>query len=182
MIEQPWTRVRVLPPLPEPLTAQALRSLEQEEFAQLLRTLLIPRDSTPAARQDWTLWWQVMSGHDDLVDRAFDVLEDFLDVTAAAIEDGELEQAQAKRARAFVNRCEDAWAKLERVDFPAPLAWAGSAGQFSPGAAKVIARLISGIARHRSAVLRSPRAVAAEDQRLWDVMKAVGLDPRDYDT
>ncbi len=182
MIEQPWTRVRLLPPLPEPISVATLEALEPEEFAQLLRTLLVPRDTSTAARQAWTRWWHVVTSEEKLVDQAFDVLDDFIDTTDVAIAEGELDEIQAKRARAFGHRCNDAWSKLESSDRPAPLSWAGSAGKFGPGAAKVIARLVSAIARHRTAVLRSNRAVAPEDQRLWNVMRSIGLDPRDHDT
>lgn len=180
-IDQPWTRVRIPVLVPSPVDAAGLLALDDRGFADLIRSNLMPRDDVPGGRARWSEMWGGLMDDDDLSERTFDVLEDFLDATEAAIAAGELEGAEAGRARKFKVHCEGAWERLQRSDDDQPLAWAGEAASgFNAASRWVIARLISAIAKHRSAVLRSGRPVTPQDQHLWDVMHAVQLDPRDY--
>lgn len=180
VIERPWTRVRTPVPIPAQVTTATLAQLGQAELAELIRSNFVPRTDGPNGRAAWEQLWALLKNDDELAGRAFDVLEDFLDITEDALEAGTLEDAEASRARKFKARCEEAWKRLDRMEDDSPLAWAGKAGEFQPSARKVISILVGAIARHRSAVLRSGREPSSVDQQLWDAMRRVDLDPRDY--
>ena len=182
LINQPWSRVRNPVPLPGDLgSAGPLLALDPEQFAELIRSHLTPRDEQPGERVGWTRLWALLAGDEQLSERTFDVLEDFLDTTEEDLASGALDDAQTSRARKFQGRCGEAWKRLQRVDDDRPLAWAGKAADgFNPPSRKVIARLVGAIARHRSVITRSRRPITPEDQHLWAVLEAVQLDPRDY--
>ena len=181
LINQPWSRVRNAVPLPGDLgSAGPLLALDPEQFAALIRSHLIPREDQSGGRARWTRLWALLAGDEQLSERTFDVLEDFLDITEDDLASGGLDDAQTNRTRKFQARCVEAWKRLQQVD-DRPLAWAGNAADgFNPPGRKVIARLVAAITRHRSVVTRSRRPISPEDQHLWAVLEAVQLDPRDY--
>lgn len=180
LIQRPWTRVRTPVPIPGDASQAGLAALGPVEFAELIRSNLIPRSDVPGGRSAWEQLWAMLKTDDDLAERTFDVLEDFLDATEQALDSGELDEVEAGRAPKFRARCDEAWKRLDRLEDAGPLAWAGKAGEFQPSARKVIAVLIGAIARHRWTVLRSRHPVTGVDRRLWDVMRQVNLDPEDY--
>lgn len=185
LVDQPWKRVRNPPPLDQPVRAEPLLALDEVAFAELVRGHLMPREDRPGGRAAWTQLWALLANHDGLAHRTFDALEDFLEVTEADLGRGGLDDAQTARARAFAGRCNEAWKRLQRDD-DQPLGWAGNAAAgFNPVARKVIAVLVSAIARHRAAVvraaMRSPDALpTAADEALWASLRSVSLDPDDY--
>lgn len=155
--------------------------MPEVQFARLIQSHMVPRDGEPGGRTRWTKLWNLLLAHGELSERTFDVLEDFLDATESALDEGALEDAELARARKFRARCGEAWKRLERVDDDRPLAWAGRAADgFNPVGRKVIAKLVSAIAQHRSAATRSRRTVTPEDERLWGILEEVQLDPRQY--
>lgn len=180
LIERPWARVRTPVPIKAAVTAQEMSQLRQEELAQLVRSNFVPRAEVPGGRAAWEQLWLALGSDEALTSRVFDALEDFLDEVEQALDAGELDDAEAARARKFKTRCEEAWQRLNRVDDDTALAWAGKAGEFQPAARRVIAILIGAIARHRSAVVRSQKPVSTADRQLWDAMGQVNLDPADY--
>jgi hypothetical protein len=178
LIERPWTRVRQPVPIGA-VTATSLQETTAADFAQLIRSNLMPRDQEPGGRRAWEQLWALLRADDELAGRTYDVLEDFLDVTQDALDAGDL-QTETSRAEKFMGQCQQAWSRLERDEDGGHLAWAGSAGNFQPAAQRVIATLIGAIARHRTTLRRSPDEVSAADQELWAVMARVSLDPDDY--
>ena len=181
LINQPWSRVRTPVSIPQNLgSANELHAMTDEHFAELIRSNLMPREDQPGGRQRWTQLWALLLADGDLAERTFDALEDFLDATEAALEAG-LDEAEDRRARKFQQACGQAWKRLQRVDDDRPLAWAGKAADgFNPVGRKVVAKLVSAIAQHRSAAIRSGRSITDDDRYLWGVLEAVQLDPRQY--
>lgn len=179
LIEQPWTRVRQPARIPEPLTADALLALEDGALAQLIRSHLMPREQSGPGRRAWDSLWALIKRDDQLADRVYDILDDFLDTTEQATSAGTLDETAQARARKFVMHCEQAWARVDRGREHASrhLAWAGRAGDFQPAARRVIATLVGAIARHRAA---NDRAGTPDDLELWSVLRKVDLDPDDY--
>jgi hypothetical protein len=173
-MDQPWARTKVPTDIPAPLDDQTLAQQEDDQFAALIRDNLIPRTPDGQARQRWAELWELLSEEDDLAERTFDVLEEFLQSIDSAIGQGSLDEHQLKRAKKFRRLCEDGWHRLQRED-DGPLGWAGKAGAgFNPAARKVIDELVTSIAEHRSVISGQERA---EDRRLWAVLAKVGLDP-----
>lgn len=114
LINQPWSRVRNPVPIPADLrSATPLLAMTDEGFAELIRSHLMPREDQPGGRQRWTQLWAMLMGDDDLAERAFDVLEDFLDETETALRDGGLDDAEERRARKFKLACDGAWKRLQ---------------------------------------------------------------------
>ncbi len=176
LLEQPWRRVKIPAALPEPLSVAALSGLAAEEFAVLLRDHLVPRNPAGVDRERWERLWAVLSRDDALSDRAFDVLEEFLDQVDRALRSDALDAHQRRRAQKFERFCDDAWQRL-RVDDDKPLGWAGrAAAGFNPPARKVLEQLVDAVAQHRSAVTAAGSASAADEQ-LWAVLRHVDLDP-----
>lgn len=173
MLDKPWQRVRSPVPIPE-LDAD-LRSWNEDSFADLLRSNLLPRDVTPEGRRRHDAFWGKLRRDPDLTEWAMDVLEDMGAATDDALNDGSLDAAEAKRAQKFAGQCEDA---LNRLDRPqrTHLDWAGNAGNFQPAARRVIATLVEAIDQHRD----STEQPTAADRRLWATLRRVNLDPRDY--
>lgn len=181
LINQPWSRVRNPVPIPANLGSEtSFLTMTDEQFAELIRSNLMPREDQAGGRQRWTQLWALLLANGDLAERTFDALEDFLDATEEALADG-LDEVEERRARKFKQTCGEAWKRLQRVDDDRPLAWAGKAADgFNPVGRKVVAKLVTAIAQHRSAAIRSRRHVTDEDRYLWGVLEAVQLDPRQY--
>lgn len=178
LIDQPWARNRNPTSLSDDLTAGALRNLGDLDFAQLIRSQLVPREQSPASRRPWDQLWDVLRTDDDLADRTYNVLEDFIDDTEADLDDSGLDEPGRKRAEKFLKQCERAWQRVDRGrDRTQPLAWAGRSGAFEPKARMVIATLVAAVARHRTAVGRN---AGDADRQLWAALAEVNLDPRDY--
>lgn len=154
--------------------------MAEVDFAELVRSHLMPRDQSAAGRRTWDQLWAVLSSEGDLSARTYDILEDFLDTTEDALAAGALDQADIDRAKKFQQQCQHGWQRIDRDRDPGRLAWAGSAGDFQPAAQRVIATLIGAIARHRATVQASPVGPSSSDEQLWAVMKRVSLDPDDY--
>ena len=135
-------------------------------------------------RRLWDRFWKVLREDDQLADRSYNVLEQFLDTTEDALEDGGLDEAGRRRAEKFKQQCEMSWKRIDRGrDRDGALGWAGEhATAHPPQSRRVIAALIGAIARHRAQVLREFGKPNAADAELWDVMAHLGLDPRDYET
>lgn len=182
LIDQPWSRVRNPVPLPAAPDIDELLSMDANHFAQLIRSHLMPREQAGSGRRSWDELWAALRSDGDLADRTYDVLEDFLDSTDQALEGGEFDDAEAARARKFKQQCEQAWKRIDRGrEKDRPLAWAGRAGNFPPHAARVIATVVSAIARHRSATQAAANnAPRARDEELWAVLRRINLDPADY--
>ena len=179
VVQDPWRRVRQPMPIPDDCSSATLTALDEDSFAELLRSNLVPRDQTPAGRRSWEELWRVLSVSDQLADRSFDVLEQFIDTTDEALGTDTLDDAGSQRAEKFRHQCDQAWNRLER-DRSGHLAWAGRAGDFQPAAQRVIATLVGAIARHRSTTMRSELQPSRADERLWEAMRQVALDPQDY--
>lgn len=175
-LDQPWSRVKEPVPIPVPTTAPTLQELSEQDLARLLRDHLVPRQTTGVERTKWESLWRVLSADDDLAERAFDVLEDFLTDVEQALQADGLDEHTRKRMEKFRRFCDDAWQRL-RLHHSRPLSWAGRAGAgFNPAGRVVISRLVDAIARHRALVQDLPD-VRDADLELWQVLKHIGLDP-----
>ena len=178
--QRPWARVRDPLPIPQPVTVAALAELDDEQFAQLLRSHLVPRDPSRAGKQTWASMWALMRTNLALGDRAIAVLEEFAEVTGRAQASGQLDEVGAARAKKFEHQVSMA---LDRVQVVGAMDWAGEKMvSHPPHSRKIIAELVAAIARHRSAVLAERGAPTAPDAELWDTLARLGLDPRDYPT
>ena len=175
LIERPWGRVNDPTPIPAPIDADTFATMDELDFAVLIRDHLVPRQPNGAQRQQWNALWDLLGADETLSERTFDVLDDFLDTTEAAIQADELDEAQTKRAAKFQHFCNDAWKRLQADD--KPLGWAGrTASGFNPAARKVIAQLVDAIDEHRRE-LTSGEARDDADNKLWKTLREVGLDP-----
>lgn len=175
-LDQPWSRVKDPVPIPAPTTPETLHELSEQDLARLLRDHLVPRQPTGVERSRWESLWRVLSVDDDLAERAFDVLEDFLSDVEQALQDEGLDEHTRKRMEKFRRFCDDAWQRL-RLHHTRPLSWAGRAGAgFNPAGRAVISQLIDAIAQHR-ALLQDEPGVRDTDLELWQVLQRVGLDP-----
>lgn len=180
LLDQPWSRVKDPVPIPVPTDAQTLLGLGELDLARLLRDHLVPRQPVGGERTSWEALWRVLSADDELAERAFDVLEEFLGDVEDALQDESLDGHTRKRMEKFRRFCDDAWQRL-RLHHTRPLSWAGRAGAgFNPAGRAVIAQLVDAIARHRFLV--QPQAdVQDADNQLWQVLHEVGLDPDQRD-
>lgn len=175
LLERPWGRVKDPVAIPHLLDTDSLLELTDQDLAILLRDHLVPRPDL-GNRRSWERLWTVLGGDPQLSDRAFDVLEDLLDTTEAALQGEQLDDHQRRRAEKFLRFCEDAWKRLQ-LDDDKPLGWAGRAAVgFNPPARRVLERLVDAIAHHRTMVTREG-SVRETDEQLWRVLGAVGLDP-----
>ena len=179
LIDRPWARIRTPAAVPGDLDADAVWGLDDLGFAQLVQSQLVPQEQDVAGRQRWEQLWEVLRADNDLADRTYNVLEEFIDDTEDALDGGELDPAADKRARKFLLHCDSAWQRIDRGRDRGrqPLAWAGRAGAFEPKARMVIATLVAAVARHRTAVSGSG---SDHDRQLWGALAEVNLDPRDY--
>lgn len=179
LIDRPWARVRNPIPIPEKWAPADLLTLELGEFAELIRSQLLVRDQSVRGRREWERLWTELRENEQLAERSYDVLEEFLDTTQLALTQGGLEADEHSRATKFEEQCRQAWNRIDRGGRSQPLSWAGEAGKFPPSAARVIAVLVAAVARHRSAVQPSVAPTEA-DEELWAVLRQVNLDPADY--
>lgn len=178
--EMPWARVRQPVAIPAPVNVGALLALPNDEFAFLLRCHLVPRDAQGPGKRAWSDLWGVLRADQDLSDRAFAVLNGFLDAVEDAESSAVLVAPEASRVKKFGNQVEMAMDRLARRE---PLGWAGKKALRHPAHSReVIAILISAIARHRARTLAGPGAPSEYDRDLWATMRRLGFDPRDYDT
>lgn len=180
LVDSPWVRIKNPLPIPDPCRGEDLAALDDVRFAELLRSQLVPRDQSPAGRKSWDQFWSLLREDPQLADRTYDVLDEFLDTTEDAINGGQLPPSERERAEKFRLQCQQSWNRIDRGRERTALAWAGAAGQFSPGARRVIATLIGAIARHRATVLHREGKPSPADAELWDTMRALDLDPRDH--
>ena len=155
-------------------------ALTEVALAELIRSHLAVRDTSDAGRRAWEQFWNVLKSRDDVAERAYDILEGFLDEAEEALCDPGVVPEEAKRAGKFQVHCQHAWKRIDRGRDMRPLAWAGSAGDFAPPARRVIATLVGAIARHRSALGRAGIDPTSDDRELWAVLRRVSLDPNDY--
>lgn len=177
MLERPWARVKTAAELPQPLTGETLAVLPDEDFATLLRDHLLPRDTSVVGRAQWDRLWVLLAGDDALAERAYDVLEAFMDAIERARADGSQDERDLARMEKYGRTCAAAWNRLESLD--RPLGWAGRrARAFNQQARRVIDELVQAIAEHRREVGPDGTAV---DEQLWDTLQAVGLDPELHD-
>lgn len=167
-VQGPWRRVKDPADLPAFRSARDLDSLDEGEFAAILRDHLIPRSQDRKYNSHWRNFWNVVGFDATLSNRADSILDQFISDTKAALEAAEIESAQEKRASIFVDRCVMAQDRLDKAD-DEPLSWAGArAAQFNPRARTVIDQLTHAIAQHRR---------DHDDEKLWRVLRRVGLDP-----
>lgn len=105
-MSNPWGR-HTPTPIPDPCTATVLRLLPMEQFQQLLRSHLVPGDDRFGFQELWSL----IAFNDDLAERCFDILEDWLDLAEQEPADG----PEAPRTRKFIRLCNDAWNRLTKI-------------------------------------------------------------------
>lgn len=182
---RPWARVKTPVVLPENINRLYLEALSDDEFAELLRSNLVPHGQSREDRARWEMLWSELRATDSLAEHSYDVLEEFLDTSEPDLQDESLTPEQKKRVAKFVRLCTDSWTRLDRGRSrnrgPAPLEWAGESAQRHPVQLKHdLARLVGAIARHRGEVLRGGRGPSRADADLWDTLRAIGLDPRDF--
>ncbi|SDY63853.1 hypothetical protein SAMN05661080_04129 [Modestobacter sp. DSM 44400] len=175
----PWARVKDPTPIPDPIDGDQIRVLPAEQLQRLLRDNLLPRESDVDGRARWVSLWAVLADDPELTELAFDVLEDLMDVTEDALDDGVLDQMAGKRARKFLRSCEEAWSRLQ-VDEERPLGWVGRrATALDPLSRRVLEQLVLAIAGHRHQLTGHGDAQRV-DERLWAVLADVDLDPAGF--
>lgn len=184
MVDSPWARVSSPIPIPRGVTGQVLRALPDDEFARLIRDQIVPRTQDRRGRVAWESFWGLLRTDDALAERTYDVLERFLDEGDAALVEGGLDEHTAARAKKFMHQCDMAWKRIDRGrEREGPLGWAGEQGQAHPShSRRVIATLVGAIARHRSTVLATVGKPSSPDADLWDTLRYLGFDPRDFDS
>jgi hypothetical protein len=174
LIERPWARVTSPTEIPDPVADETLAALDDAGFAALLRDQLVPRQPHGPERDRWERLWTVLVETDALAERAFDVLEEFLDTIERA-KAGGVEDRERKRVEKYERFVNAAWNRLETVE--RPLGWAGRGAMvFNAPARKVIDELVLAIAAHRRGV-QSTRPTGDVDEELWRVLRRVRLDP-----
>lgn len=165
LIEQPWARVKQPTVLPRGIDRDLMAGMPAEQLAELLRDHLVPSGAGGEERAVWDRFWAVLGGDEDLAERAFDVLEDFLDQAEDALDTAEPDHPQRKRMQKFQLNAQNAWQRLQKDP---------AATRTAPGAGR---RLAAAIAAHRDAVERGGRAPTTADVELWGVLVDVGVDP-----
>jgi len=165
LIERPWARVKQPTTIPEGTTRELVAAMPVEQLAALLRDHLLPSGSAGAERAAWDQFWEVLRGDDELADRAFDVLEEFLDQVEDALEAAAGDDPNRKRMQKFQLTAQNAWQRLEK-DSSRPRA---------PGAA-IVRRLVAAIAAHQDAVHAAGDGSRDYDEQLGGVLNAVDLD------
>lgn len=180
--EQPWARIKQPTPIPSGIGVDELAAWTDQQFSDLLRSHLVPRDQSRAGRAAWDQLWQALRS-EELSERTYDCLEHMIGLTQDALAVG-LDEAQQRRATKFLELCDQAWRRVDRPrvgdsDDRPPLAWAGRSGRFTLGAQRVIATLIDAIDAHRDAVTSDGQTRQA-DLELWASLRQVHLDPEDY--
>lgn len=167
VLAEPWARVKTPMPLPR-LDYPVLAALNDEQFATLLRDHLIPRAGVnPGA---FRTLWALLASAGGLADRTADQLEQFLD-QVDALDATALDDTTARRVAKFARQVEQAYDRLERRE-KAPLSWAGPiAARYNDTARTTIDTLVAAIHAHRD---------HHDDDRLYAVLDAVGLDPLNH--
>lgn len=164
LIERPWVRVKQPTTIPEGLTRELVAAMPVEQLKQMLRDHLLPSGPSGPDRVVWDQFWWLLQGHDELAERACDVLEEFLDATEDALEVAAADDPQRKRMTKFQASCEQAWQRLQRDP---------AAQRTVPATTR---RLAAAISRHQATV-RGTRSVTAADEQLWSVLATVGSGP-----
>lgn len=179
--EAVWQRVAEVTPLPGDLQRSAVAAMDGQEFTQMVRTHLVPRENQVAGRHRWQHLWALLAGDDQLRARTAATLEAMLQATSAALDADDFALGQRQRASKFARTCHQSLQRLQVAPGPTtPLAWAGEgAAAFNAPSRIVIARMVSAIATHRTAVASGGDPDAADNQ-LWAVLRATGLDPADH--
>ena len=152
MTDTPWARQKSSAGIPDPLTVDALSSLDGEDLTRMLRDhLLSARPSGPEQRA-WTKLWAMLGADDALADRAFDALDSLMSSAEDALAAGDGDDPKEhKRAVRFLQKCEHARNRLEGLTEEGPLMWAGrAADKFNRPGRKVIDILVMAIDRHRT--------------------------------
>lgn len=162
MLERPWARIPDPTPIPEDVDAELLDEMDDQAFAELLRDNLLPR-VTEVQRRDWERLWEVLREDEDLTERAFDVLEDFLDALQDLRHSGRADEAELKRGRKFESAVKSGWGRLERTE--------------AMTAEKRVRRLIGAITRHREKTLGQGWEPTSADRDLWKMLGRLGVDP-----
>lgn len=107
MPEAPWDRITQPFSIPDPCTAVPLRLLEDRDFAQLLRSHLVPRSDRALFQQLWI----VVAFNDDLTERAFDILDGWMDAADDHVETAR----EGDRSHKFRTFCDGAWNRLTKI-------------------------------------------------------------------
>lgn len=132
----PWDRQDPAT-IPAPCTATTLRLLTEEEYGAVVRSNLVPGADRYAFEELWTL----IAFNDDLAERCFDVLEDWLESAGDALQT----DPDAPRAKKFRRMCDDAWNRLTKIrDLDVKQDRPG------PGPHTTAAQFAAGIATHHS--------------------------------
>lgn len=156
MPDSPWDRVTHPFPIPDPCTAVPLRLLRSDDFAQLLRSHLVPGSNRGLFQQLWI----VVAFNDDLTEHTFDILEGWLDAA-----DHHLGSAPAgDRAHKFRAFCDGAWNRLTKIreyDTKAVLV--------QPASHTTAGRFALAIQAHRMACSGAATAV---DHALWAALES----------
>lgn len=167
MLERPWARIADPTLIPEDVDAELLAGMDDQAFAELLRDNLLPR-VTEVQRRDWERLWQVLREDEALTERAFDVLEDFLDALDELRSSGQADEAELKRGRKFESAVKSGWGRLERTE--------------AITAEKRVRRLIGAITRHREKTLAQGWEPTSADRDLWKMLGRLGVDPQRQET
>lgn len=154
LIEKPWARVKQPTVIPDGVGRDMLADLPTETLAALLRDQLLPNGDRGA----WDRFWSVLRSDDDLADRAFDVLQEFLNQAEDALDTAE--GPELKRLQKFQTNTDNALQRLQKT----PTTSAGER------------RLLVAILKHQTAVLAAGDAGAA-DAKLWRVLPDNGSTP-----
>jgi len=160
LIERPWARVKQPTTIPAGTTHELVAAMPIEQLAALLRDHLLPSGSAGPERAAWDQFWEVLRGDDELADRAFDVLEEFLDQAEDALDTAEGDDPQRRRMQKFHLNAQNAWQRLQKDP---------TVGRTVPTATR---RLLAAITEHRVAVLDAGTSTAA-DVQLWNVLATV---------
>jgi len=164
LIERPWTRVKHPTTIPAMTTSELVAAMPVEQLAALLRDHLLPSGSAGPERAAWDQFWEVLRGDDEVADRAFDVLEEFLDQAEDALDTATGDDPQHKRMQKFHLNAQNAWQRLQKDP---------TVGRTVPTVTK---RLAAAITEHRAAVLDAGTSTAA-DVQLWKVLAVLHVDP-----
>lgn len=167
-LDDPWRRVTEPTDLPAFERPSDLRELDRAVLAAVIRDHLEPRSPDARYNAHWRNFWNVLAFDKPLAAVAASVLDEFIDQADTALDAGDLDPQQRKRAERFIDRCTKALDRVDRAE-KEPLAWAGArAAQYNPRSRVVIEKLVMAIAEHRR---------TRDDAKLWAVLATLRLDP-----
>lgn len=149
---QPWLRIKNPSAVPNPCTGVGLRTMDDGAFAHLLASQLVPGED----RDGHQVLWVTLAFNDDLAERAFDVMEEWLDACEAQLAD-----TPGGRPQKFAGFVQGAWDRLTLIrdrDLGPKIA-------VPPDPESVTGRLLLAIETHQAATT-APTAV---DYALWAV-------------